>query len=195
MIDRFLLWIDAVGGYFVCGDDRITLGRAAPSNDVSVPIEADISRQHACLERRGDCYVLQPGDDLWLGGQPVDEPRLLHSGDLLQLGATVRFRFVQPHALSATARLDRVSHHRTRPASDGVVLLAESCVLGPSPTAHLPCRRWAGDVILYRCDGTLCVRSAEPFQVDGKAVRGRAPLTRSSRVVGADFSFCLEELP
>src|SRR5438093_1143339 len=43
---RFMLWIDAVGGYLVCLGDEIVIGQAAPGTKVDVPIQADISRKH-----------------------------------------------------------------------------------------------------------------------------------------------------
>ena len=48
---RFLLWIDGVGGYLVCLDHRITFGQANPEAPVDVPLFADVSRLHATLTR------------------------------------------------------------------------------------------------------------------------------------------------
>ena len=48
---RFLLWVDAVGGYLVCLDDRIILGRAGPDSPADVPLMGDLSRNHATLIR------------------------------------------------------------------------------------------------------------------------------------------------
>ena len=46
---RFLLWVDAVGGYLVCLDDRIVIGRAGPDSQADVPLMGDLSRNHATL--------------------------------------------------------------------------------------------------------------------------------------------------
>ena len=48
---RFLLWVDAVGGYLVCLDDRVLLGRAGPDSHADVPLMGDLSRNHATLLR------------------------------------------------------------------------------------------------------------------------------------------------
>src|SRR5258708_5794038 len=40
---RFLLWIDGVGGYLVCMGARITIGQATPEAYVDVPLCADVS--------------------------------------------------------------------------------------------------------------------------------------------------------
>ncbi len=44
---RFLLWVDAVGGYLVCLDDEVVLGRAGTDAVADVPLLGDLSRQHA----------------------------------------------------------------------------------------------------------------------------------------------------
>ena len=44
------------------------------------------------------------------------------------------------HVLSASARLEMVSRHRTQPHVDGILLMAESCVLGPKWQNHVVCR-------------------------------------------------------
>ena len=46
---RFLLWVDAIGGYLVCLDDRILLGRAGPDSHADIPLMGDLSRNHATL--------------------------------------------------------------------------------------------------------------------------------------------------
>ena len=56
---RFLLWVDAVGGYLVCLDDRILLGRAGPDSHADIPLMGDLSRNHATLLRNGEGYLLQ----------------------------------------------------------------------------------------------------------------------------------------
>jgi hypothetical protein len=101
-------------------------------------------------------------------------------------------RFHQPHPLSATARLELVSHHRTQPAADAVLLMASSCVLGPAQQNHVLCRHWAGDVVLVRQGQTLACHSARPFEVDGQPRDRRATVSLNSRIQGEDFCLSLE---
>src|SRR5262249_48676796 len=56
---RFLLWIDGVGGYLVCLGARVTLGQATPDSFVDVPLFADVSRLHATLTRDAEGYLLE----------------------------------------------------------------------------------------------------------------------------------------
>lgn len=191
---RFLLWIDGVGGYLVCLADAVTLGQASPEWTVDIPIQADLSRRQARIERRGDGYVIEPLQPTRVNGQVLRGQMLLSDGDEIQLGQAVRLRFRQPHALSASARLDFLSHHRTQPKADGILLMAESCVLGPKWQNHVVCRDWEGDVVLYRRDGELYCRAMNPIEIDGQTCDGRGRLQRNAHVSGNDFSLSLEEL-
>ncbi len=71
---RFLLWVDAVGGYLVCLDDQIILGRAGHDSHADVPLMGDLSRNHATLVRDGDGYILCARQPTFLNGQPSRRP-------------------------------------------------------------------------------------------------------------------------
>jgi hypothetical protein len=192
---RFLLWVDGVGGYLVCLSDEVTLGQSTPNCRVHVPILADVSRHHASICRRGDGYVVQPVQTTRVNGQIIRETTLLTDGDEIELGDGVRLRFRQPHALSASARLEFVSHHRTHPSADGVLLMAESCVLGPKWQNHVVCADWQNDVVLYRRDDELYCRAMDSIEIDGQLCDGRGRIGPNSHVAGSDFSMSLEQLP
>ena len=189
---RFVLWIDAVGGVLVYLDDQITIGQAGPGNHVDLAVQGDLSRRHAKLTRHGEGYVLTPLQRCTVGGRTLEGPTTLSDGDEFALGASVRMRFRKPHALSVSARLESVSRHRTNPPVDAVVLMAESCVLGPSPDAHVVCRGWSSELVLFRRGEQLCCRAASPFLLNGSSVKGLGVLAPGTRVVGEDFSFSVE---
>lgn len=191
--NRFMLWIDAVGGYLFCLGDRVLLGQAAPGSQAEMAIQADISRRHAQISRLADGYVIEP-----LSGQVAvnhrlsNEPTPLSDGAEIQLGASVKLRFCKAHALSGSARLEIVSGHRTAPHADAIVLMAESCVLGPKRNNHVVCHGWSSDVVLYRSDDRLMCRSLQPLEIDGRSYEGRASLQPGNRVAGSDFTFTVE---
>ena len=135
---RFLLWVDAVGGYLVCLDDRIVLGRAGPDSHADIPLMGDLSRNHATLVRNGEGYLLQAHQASFVNGKPVVDQAVLHDGDVIRLGSTVELEFRQPSPVSATARLSIVSRHRLPLAVDGVLLMAETCIVGEASQAHVP---------------------------------------------------------
>ncbi len=190
---RFMLWVDGVGGYLVCLQEAVCLGLATPGNAVEVPILGDVSRRHARL-RREDGYVVEPLQPVRVNGRPICGSASLSDGDEIELGESVRLRFRQPHALSATARLEFLSRHRTEPSAIGILLMAESCVLGPKWQDHVVCREWSHDVVLFRRDERLFCRALEPLEIDGRRCEGQSPVAPGTHVEGSDFSFCLRQL-
>jgi FHA domain len=191
---RFLLWVDAVGGYLVCLDDRIVLGRAGSDSHADVPLMGDLSRNHATLLRNGEGYLLQAHHASFVNGKPVIDQAVLHDGDVIRLGSTVELEFRQPSPVSATARLSILSRHRLPLAVDGVLLMAETCIVGEALQAHIPAPALKSPVVLYRQAGALWCRAAGAFDVDGRTCASRAPLTLQSSVLGDGFSFSLEPL-
>lgn len=191
---RFLLWVDGVGGYLVCPSDSIMIGQPTPGGEIDVPILGDISRRHACIRRDGENYLIDPLRTVRVGGRAIESPTTLADGSLIELGDSVRLCFRRPHPLSRTARLEFVSHHRTHPAADAVLLAAESCVLGPGENCHVVCRDWTRDVVLYRQDADWHCRAAGDFEIDGVAATDRGPIGGRSRVSADDFSLCLETI-
>jgi hypothetical protein len=190
------MWIDAVGGFLVCLADDVMLGQAVPGHRPDIPIFGDLSRRHAWIRRRGEGYVIEPIGRVRLGGHEATSRKSLADGDEIELGARVLLRFRQPHPLSGTARLEFLSHHGTQPSADAVLLMADSCVLGPKTHNHVVCRNWSHDVVLYRSGlGQLFCRADEGVVIDGKPfASGHGPLCDDSRVTGRDFALSLESI-
>jgi hypothetical protein len=191
---RLLLWVDAVGGFFVCLGNEVHLGQAVPDSTIDLPLLADLSRHHATIRRDEEGYTIEPVRDVRLNHQRITTVSWINDGSLIELGPALRLRFSRPHPLSATARLDFISHHRTQPSSSAVLLMADTCILGPGPSNHVVCRGWPHDVVLHRQHGGLYCASTAPLEVDGKSYQGRAPLNLHSHVAGEGFSFSLEEI-
>ncbi len=192
--ERALLWVDAVGGFLVCLDDTIAIGQPSPGESVAVPILADLSRRHAVIRRDAGAYILEPQQRTRVDGREITVPTVLADNQLIQLGDNVRIRFNKPHALSATARLTLESHHKTQPSADAILLMADSCVLGPNRHCHVRCRNWRRDVVVYRQNEQLFCRADEPLSVDGVQATGRNEIQPGARVEGEDFSFAWESL-
>jgi len=191
---RFLLWADAVGGFLVCLDDRIILGRAGPDSQADVPLMGDLSRNHAAIVRSNESYLIEPRHPSYVNGKVVTEPTVLRDGDVIRLGPTVELEFRQPSPVSATARLAIVSRHRLPIAVDGVLLMAETCIVGAESQAHIAAPAMKDSVVLYRQGPSLWCRARGSFEVDGRTCAARAPLTLNSSVLGDGFSFSLEPL-
>ncbi len=190
---RFLLWVDAVGGFWVCLGDEVVLGRST-SPVADVPLLADLATCHARIRRDSEGYLIEAVREAYVDGRPVVHAALLRDGSRIQLGSVVRLVFRRPHALSATARLEFASHHRTQPSVDAVLLLADVCVLGPAPRSHIVCPDWPAEVTLYRVDDALYCRTAGALEVDGRPGRDRAQIGPDSRIAGPHFAMRLEPL-
>ncbi len=191
--ERFVIWVDAVGGYLVCVGDEVTFGQATADAPVDVPLVADIARRHATIRRDREGYVIDPSGETWLDNRRLESAAPLPDTASLRLGS-VALRFRRPHPLSATARIEVASRHRVRPSCDAVLLLAQSCVLGSRPTSHIVCADWRHDVMLFYSAGTLNCRIAGEFEIDGRPHTDSGPLGLNSRVAGDGFSFSVEQV-
>lgn len=192
---RRMLWIDGVGGYLVMLGNEITIGQPAPSGsqELGLPILADLAPRHARLARTGGSYMLTPYDTCTVAGKPIEGPTVLADGVCFTLGS-VELRLRRPHALSASALLTVESGHRTTPTADAILLMAESCVMGPKPHSHIRCSKWTDEVILFRGSEGLVCRSTGRLLTDGQTSGGPTPIFPGKRIEGQDFAFCLEEV-
>ena len=190
---RFLLWADAIGGYLVCMDDEVVLGRAGPEGSADIPLLGDLARNHAVVARDGDGYVIRANHPTYVNNRKVQSAPL-RDGDVIRLGPTLELEFRQPSPVSTTARLAILSRHRLPLAVDGVILMGETCIVGSSSQAHVRAPNLAEPVVIYRQGGALWCRAAGGFEVDGQPRNGRAALTLQSSVRGDGFSFSLEPL-
>ncbi len=191
-----MLWVDGVGGYLVSLAEDLLIGQpAAPgAAGPGLAILADLSRRHARLSRTGGSYVLTPLAEVTVDGRAIDGPTVLKDGALIGLG-DVRLSFSRPHALSASGLLAIESGHRTTPAADAVLMMAESCILGPKPHSHIRCPDWQGEAILFRGgDQGLVCRAGGGLLVDGTPTDGPAPVSPGKRIEGQDFALCVEEV-
>ena len=190
-----VLWVDAVGGFLVTLKDEIMLGQAVPDSHADMAIQADVSRRHARIRRVGEDYLIEPFALVTVGGQPLVKATTLVHGDEIGLGSSVRVRFEKPHPLSNSARLDIVTGQRLEPAVDGVVLMGESCLLGPARNNHICCPHWDGSMVLSRGDAeNLRFRTGERVEVDGNVVGDKGHVNWGSRVAGKNFAITLERL-
>ena len=135
---RFLLWIDGVGGYLVCLGSRLTLRpgdrpRAAWTCRCW-PTCRDCTPR---LARDGEGYVIEAVRPLQVNGKPVRKAAL-HARRPGDAGRGVPVPVPACRCpVSTTARLDLVSGHRLPLSVDGILLMAETLVIGHGPQA--PC--------------------------------------------------------
>ncbi|HEV3238506.1 MAG TPA: FHA domain-containing protein, partial [Gemmataceae bacterium] len=190
---RYLLWIDGVGGFLVCMGPRITLGQATTDGYVDLPLYADVSRHHATITRDGEGYLLEAVRPVQVNAKSIEKV-LLRPNDRVTLGASCQLQFRQPVAVSTSARLDITSGHRLPLALDAVLLMADTLILGPGTQSHVMLPDLKHPVILYRHKAGLGVRHAGNLIVDGRQVKDRAVLGSTASVTGDDFAMAIESV-
>lgn len=193
-LERFTLWIDAVGGYLVCSSPEVIFGQATSSPRADVAIVADIAPKHFRIIRTREVYLIEPLAEICIDGRPVREKTPLIHEQLIGLTGGVELRFRKPHPLSMTATLEIETRQRTRPWSDGILLMADSCLVGPSANDHVFCKHWGTELVFFRRGDELHVRCGCPYSVDGESRSGTSLLTLNSRLLGEDFSLSLESV-
>lgn len=192
--EKFLIWVDGVGGYLVCTGSKNALGQAIPETGVAIPVRGNIDREHAAIERVDGCHVLTPIGNVLVDQRPISNPIVLSSGQVFQMGDMVAMKYRQPHPLSSSAVLEFESRHRTFPWSDAVVLAGDTIVMGPAPRNHIVCQKWAQEFILFRRNNQWYCKSKFDFAVDSVQQSAAMPLRGNSRVEGGEFSFSIEVL-
>ena len=191
---RLAAWIDGVGGYMLCLDDEVLIGQPAPGANADIPILADLSRRHASIRREGESYVLTPIHTVSVDGQKLSGPIVLGNDTLIQLGNSTKLRFRRPHALSATAVLTLESNHKTEPAVDGIVLMADSCIFGTESHCHIRCREFGESLVLFRRGENLHFRSGASLEIDGQLADRDAPLPANCRLEAENLAMSFEDL-
>ncbi len=83
--------------HFALAADQVTIGRSA-GNEL-VLADPEVSRRHARVLRRADGYAVEDigsTNGTFVNGQRISHLTLLQDGDTIDLGDTVRLRFVAP---------------------------------------------------------------------------------------------------
>lgn len=187
------LWIDGVGVWLLSSGGRFTIGGPAlGSESADLALLANLSRQHAVIARNAEGYTFETTGESHVDGRPVRERTNLTRDCEIRLGENVRLGFRLPTALSNTATLDFVSDHRPAQHADGVVLMAETCLLGPGRENHIRCPGWPDAVVLYRREGELWCRGRGELSIDGKPATGGGVVAEGTTVAGDGFRFRME---
>lgn len=191
MPPQYLLWIDGVGGFLVCLGNRVTLGQAKPDCKVDIPIYADVSSRHATLIRDSEGYLLEAVRKVQVNGRETTRV-LLQTGDRITMGSSCQMVFRQPVAVSASAKLEVTSGHRLRLAVDGILLMADTLVLGPGSQVHVPMPDLKQPLVLYRNKNQLGVSYAGSLSIGGHSVKDRGMIEPGTAIQGEDFSLAVE---
>ncbi len=192
---RSLLWIDGVGTYLVCTGDQVSIGGpTAEQRAADISLLANLSRIHATICRRGDGYFIEAHSPTKVSGRDVIERTDLNDGYEIGLSDTVRLRFRLPSVLSASARLEFLSVHRPGLSVDGIVLMGDTCLLGPGETNHILCHDWPDAVLLFRRDGQLWCKSRMDLFLGDRHIQDGSPIENGDIITGPELRFRFEAI-
>ncbi|MEZ6132862.1 MAG: FHA domain-containing protein [Planctomycetaceae bacterium] len=192
---RYILWIDGVGAFQLCTGDRFVLGAPSFENrSADIALVANVSRKHATISRHRDAWRLEAHHNTRVAGQPVSGSVVLKSGDEICPAERVKLGFRVPSALSSSAVIDFESDHRPSYSVDGIILMADHCLLGPRSDHHVWCRHWPDMVVLFCQDGQLLCRSKSALAIDEVDIRESGILRHGSVVTSDDIRFRVEEM-
>lgn len=203
--DRYVAWIDGVGAWLILTGSSISLGRvngnvspliktSSTEPEADIALVANLSRSHASIQRIDENYVLSPKSSVQIQSRRISDDTLLPDSCEITLGDSVRLSFSIPTPLSATAKMTFASEHRPRTSVDGVILMAETCLLGPSASDHILCRNWSESVVLVQTPSGLVAKSKQELQIGGCKTGASDVVSGGEVVSGDDFRFRLEPL-
>jgi hypothetical protein len=191
--EPFRLWIDQVGVFTVFAQERIEIGGpASTENQADLVLGANLSRRHAAILRCEEHFVLEAFGPAAVDGNPVTDRALLRDGSRVTLGRTVEWVFRIPSVLSQSARIEFESSHRPQQPTDAVILMDETCVLGPHPDSHIRCHHWREPVLIFRRGAELWCKSRERLDVDGNPMASATELQANCTISGPELQFRVE---
>ena len=199
----YIAWIDGVGSWLILTGQTVTIGRGSSNSILSrrtgaseadISLMANLSSTHATIDRIDESYVLTANAATRINDRVIENRAVLPDECELGLGSTVRLSFSIPTPLSASAVLTFTSGHRPRTSVDGVVLMGETCLLGPGGGQHIACYGWPGGVVLVRTADGLAVKSRQPVMVDGRPALKMTSVSNGQIVSADELRFRLEPL-
>jgi hypothetical protein len=194
-INRATLWVDRVGSFLLCLKPRVRIGGPVENGSAAdVSLMANLSRHHATIFREGETYLLTAHGPASLAGRTLSTPAILHDGQEIVLGTNVRLRFRIPSPMSNTARLEFVSDHRPQQSMNSVILMDETCLLGPGDEHHVPCAVWKEPVVLFKREETFWCKARSGISVSESSHNSSVELTNGAVVTANDGRFRLEWL-
>lgn len=194
---NYLLWIDGVGTWLVYLQESLRIGGPGKPGATSqlgsewadLALLSNLSRHHATIVRSGESYYLDANAPVLCQQRPANERVLLTDQAELRLNQDTILTFSQPTALSTSACLAFTSFHQPQQRLDGIVLMAENCLLGATAENHIVCPRWPGSVVIYRQGDQILCRSRQEIYVNEEPASQGAVLTPGCLVSGSDLRF------
>ncbi len=151
-----LLLVDGTGSSLLIRRNSVRIGRAGGTSEVDVPLPADMQSHHADIVRHGDDYFLMAEGPTEVNRRRVTRT-LLRDGDRIVMG-NGKMVFRRSSDRSGSAVLVLSDRTRAPQDVDRVVLMADTCLIGPDPSCHIRTREGDTRLVAFVRDGQLLMR-------------------------------------
>ena len=191
---RFLLWIDDVGGYLVSRNESFTIGRSGVHATSEVPINGDLASEHITIQSGSDYCVLTPHAKTLVNSLEVEEPLAIVTGDILTMGS-VQLEVQPRHPLSQTLGLRITSHHNSYGAKN-ILLMKRSIILGSKRQNHIVLGNGHEDTVIYESSESkrLLFKPTAPIRVGEQSATDDSELSNGSCLESGDLTITVESL-
>lgn len=143
---RWRLWVDGCGGYLLHSGNQWTVGSIDPQSPADICVRADWPRHAGVIHRKGTDYF-------WHSSQSDTNPVLIQSGHNLPISGSAQMTLNCPNPLSGSATLSLQNPHRFDGHVDGVVLVNNTLLIGPTSDCHIRATEFADRAVLVLRDG------------------------------------------
>jgi hypothetical protein len=140
---RWRLWVDGSGGYLLLTGNSWSVGGLNQRMNADVCVRADWASLTGHIERAGNDYF-------WRGRASTAERILIRSGQVLPIPGSASIILRQPSPLCDSAVLQLKPPHRFDQHVDGVVLVNETLLVGPTIDCHIRCRESSDRAVIAR---------------------------------------------
>ena len=151
---RWRLWVDGCGGFLLLPGNRWTVGGIDLESAPQICVRADWPRRAGVIDREGADYFWQSEPT---GAETIAEANakreLITSGQVLPIGGSAQMTLSCPSPLSTSAMLSLRGQHRFDGHVDGVVLVNETLLVGPSLHSHIQATEFPDQVVLIHRSG------------------------------------------
>ena len=143
---RWRLWVDGCGGFLLLSGDHWSVGGLSHETTADVCVRADWPRIAGKIERDGDDYF-------WDSIRSAATRELITKGQSLPIPGSAVVTLDQPSPLCESAVLRLNPPHRFDQHVDGVILVNNTFLVGPTPDCHIRCRESSDRAVVTRRDG------------------------------------------
>lgn len=122
--------MDGCGGFLLLSGNRWSVGGVGPESSADICVRADWPRMAGTIEQDGEDYF-------WNSVRSTDPRQLIRRDQVLPIAGSAKMTLGQPSPLCDSAVLMLKAPHRFDQHVDGVVLVNDTLLVGPSSDCHI----------------------------------------------------------